>query len=100
MCEYSLTIINHFNELSNHKTKYTLLNGISGAYAIRAVFYFLNKNETKYLKYLNGLKKLHESVLDLDSCELLYGRMGYISAFGFIQHFTKQSKNTVLENLQ
>ncbi|ETO36702.1 hypothetical protein RFI_00359 [Reticulomyxa filosa] len=73
---------------SRHRKRYTMIEGISGAYAVRAVCYHYQGNKEKVESYISKLKSLFEEVMTLLDCELLYGRMGYVSAFLFIQNHT------------
>lgn len=72
--------------------RYSFLEGIPSAYAIRIVFYFYQKNQQKMDKYLDKLRSLATNVLKLDSNELLYGKCGYLSAFLYIHQFTKDDE--------
>ena len=80
---------------SGRKQRYSFLEGIPGAYGIRVVYYYYMNDDIKINKYLTKLKQLSDNVEKLDSCELLYGRCGYVSTFLFIHHYLSKDKDNL-----
>ena len=54
---------------------------------MRIVYYYYVQNDDKMHKYIQKLKRLANKVQKLEAMELLYGRMGYVSAFLFVHQF-------------
>jgi len=85
--QYNKASLDYFATSRSRKKRVTLLEGSGGAYALAAVLFKTINDDNGFKQYAKLLLKLEQAAMRLDCDELLYGRMGYISALLFVDYY-------------